>query len=118
MLHAVIMAGGSGTRFWPESRADLPKQLMRMSGDRTMIQATVDRLGDLVSPDRVFIATTERLRKKIHEQLTQLDSLRHASPHASPSVYRPRNLTCDGSALVGELESVNGPRSASRLKRR
>ena len=72
MLHAVIMAGGSGTRFWPESRADLPKQLMRMSGERTMIQATVDRLGDLVTADRTLVATTARLAQSIAEQLPEL----------------------------------------------
>ena len=48
MLHAVIMAGGSGTRFWPVSRKSQPKQLLNLVGDRTMIQATADRLGDLV----------------------------------------------------------------------
>jgi mannose-1-phosphate guanylyltransferase len=72
MLHAVIMAGGSGTRFWPESRADNPKQLLRMLGDRSMVQATVDRLGDLVPLERVFVATTERLAGPIAEQLSQL----------------------------------------------
>ena len=49
MLHAVIMAGGTGTRFWPLSRAARPKQLLDLTGGRTMIQATVDRLGDLVA---------------------------------------------------------------------
>lgn len=72
MLHAVIMAGGAGTRFWPESRADRPKQLLKMLGDRTMIQSTVDRLGDLVPLERVLIATTERLAGKIADQLSQL----------------------------------------------
>ena len=47
MLHAIIMAGGSGTRFWPESRDARPKQLLRFTGERSMIQATVDRLGPL-----------------------------------------------------------------------
>lgn len=72
MLHAVIMAGGAGTRFWPESRADRPKQLLKMLGDRTMIQTTVDRLGDLVPPERVFVATTERLEGPIAKQLPGL----------------------------------------------
>ncbi len=72
MLHAIIMAGGAGTRFWPESRADRPKQLLGMVGDRTMIQATADRLGDLVAPDRVWVATTERLASQIAEQLPEL----------------------------------------------
>ena len=46
MLHAVIMAGGSGTRFWPASRNRCPKQLLPLAGNRTMIQSTAERLGD------------------------------------------------------------------------
>ena len=48
MIHAVIMAGGAGTRFWPESRADFPKQLLTLEGNRSMIQTTLDRLEGLV----------------------------------------------------------------------
>lgn len=72
MLHAIIMAGGSGTRFWPESRRDRPKQLLRLSGDRTMIQSTVDRLGDLAGDDRTLIVTNERLVDAVAEQLPRV----------------------------------------------
>lgn len=72
MLHVLIMAGGSGTRFWPESRAACPKQLLDMLGGRTMIQATVDRLGSLAPPDRVLVATTAALAGPIAEQLPDL----------------------------------------------
>ncbi|MDP7017389.1 MAG: mannose-1-phosphate guanylyltransferase [Pirellulaceae bacterium] len=72
MLHAVIMAGGAGTRFWPASRAGFPKQLLDLSGERTMIQSTVDRLGDLVGNDRVLIVTNEQLVTAIREQLPHL----------------------------------------------
>jgi mannose-1-phosphate guanylyltransferase len=72
MLHAVIMAGGSGTRFWPESRAKRPKQLLRMVGQRTMIQATVDRLGAMVPPARVLIVTNASLAGEIGRQLPDL----------------------------------------------
>ena len=48
MLHVVIMAGGSGTRFWPQSRTAMPKQLLKLSGDRTMIQQTIDRCEGLI----------------------------------------------------------------------
>src|ERR1700676_5036361 len=72
MLHAVIMAGGSGTRFWPESRADRPKQLLPLAGSRSLLQDTVDRLGALVPPQRVLIATAERLVAAVREQLPDL----------------------------------------------
>src|SRR5690349_16736699 len=76
MLHAVIMAGGTGTRFWPLSRAARPKQLLDLAGGRTMIQATVERLGDLVTPDRTWIITNRSLIEPIAEQLPQLDRLK------------------------------------------
>jgi mannose-1-phosphate guanylyltransferase len=72
MLHAIIMAGGSGTRFWPASRADRPKQLLDLTGEKTMIQATVGRLGELVAPDRVLVVTNERLVAAIRDSLPQL----------------------------------------------
>ena len=72
MLHAVIMAGGAGTRFWPESRRLRPKQLLGMLGQRSMIQSAVDRLGDLVPLGRVFVATTGILAEQIARQLPEL----------------------------------------------
>jgi mannose-1-phosphate guanylyltransferase len=57
MLHAIIMAGGSGTRFWPKSRRDQPKQLLRLTGSTTMLQQTVARIEPLVPPDRILIVT-------------------------------------------------------------
>ena len=72
MLYAVIMAGGSGTRFWPESRAERPKQLLDLAGERTMIQSTVDRLDGLVPSDRVLIATSARLADAMRDQLPEL----------------------------------------------
>ena len=72
MLHAVIMAGGSGTRFWPASRQSKPKQLLRMAGDRTMLQATFDRLSGLVSPEQVLVLTNAQLTSAVAEQLPDL----------------------------------------------
>jgi mannose-1-phosphate guanylyltransferase len=74
MLHAVIMAGGSGTRFWPLSRTARPKQLLDLTGGRTMIQSTVDRLGSLATPERTWIITNRSLIGPIASQL----------PHLSP----------------------------------
>jgi mannose-1-phosphate guanylyltransferase len=72
MLHAVIMAGGSGTRFWPESRGRCPKQLLAITGRKTMIRTTLERLGKLVPADRTYIATTAALSKSIAEELPEL----------------------------------------------
>jgi mannose-1-phosphate guanylyltransferase len=69
MLHAVLMAGGSGTRFWPASRRDLPKQLLAFAGQSTMIQSTAFRLGDLVPPSRRLVVTSSRLVEAISRQL-------------------------------------------------
>lgn len=71
-VYAVIMAGGSGTRFWPWSRTAMPKQLLPVAGDATMIQATVARLQPLVPPERVLISTTEALAEATRAQLPQV----------------------------------------------
>ncbi len=72
MLHAVIMAGGSGTRFWPESRALRPKQLLQLVAERTMIQSTVDRIERLVPAERLLIVTSASLVDEIRAQLPEL----------------------------------------------
>ncbi len=66
------MAGGTGTRFWPASRAATPKQLLPLVGDATMIRQTIDRLGDLVSPERTLVVTNRRLNQSIGAQLPEL----------------------------------------------
>lgn len=70
--YAVIMAGGSGTRFWPASRAATPKQLVRIVADDTMIQATVARLQPLIPADRVLVVTTALLAEETRRQLPML----------------------------------------------
>jgi mannose-1-phosphate guanylyltransferase len=72
MLHAVIMAGGSGTRFWPKSRRNRPKQLLKLFGDATMLQQTVARIAPLVPPERVLIITGEDQAAAVREQLPEV----------------------------------------------
>lgn len=69
MLHAVIMAGGSGTRFWPRSTKSHPKQFLNIFGDRTMLQTTVDRIEMLIPADRVWVITNDRYVDLVQEQL-------------------------------------------------
>lgn len=72
MLFAIIMAGGSGTRFWPKSRRDRPKQLLRLRGDATMLQETVARIAPMVPPDRVLIVTGADQAEAVRGQLPDL----------------------------------------------
>lgn len=72
MLHAVIMAGGSGTRFWPASRSQTPKQLLSLTPGGSMIRQTVNRLGSLVPAERCLVVTNRRLTAAVREQLPEL----------------------------------------------
>ncbi|WP_417382997.1 mannose-1-phosphate guanylyltransferase [Gimesia sp.] len=74
MLHTVVMAGGSGTRFWPQSRKAIPKQLLKLVGQQTMIQETVSRCRELSDPQRIWIATNGTLSPEVKLQLPQLNS--------------------------------------------
>ena len=71
-LVAVILAGGSGTRFWPRSRKARSKQVLSLEGDRTMIQNTVGRLTGLTSPGDVWVITNDQLAATIAEQLPEV----------------------------------------------
>jgi mannose-1-phosphate guanylyltransferase len=68
----VILAGGSGTRFWPRSRKARAKQVLALDGERTMIQQTVDRLALLAEPADVWVITNDLLDDLIAEQLPEV----------------------------------------------
>jgi mannose-1-phosphate guanylyltransferase len=59
MVYAVIMSGGLGSRFWPKSRKNLPKQFLKTVGDKTMIECTVDRISNVIPRDRIFVVTNK-----------------------------------------------------------
>ena len=71
-FHALILAGGRGTRFWPRSRKRSAKQVLNVVGERSLIQATVARLKPLISPDRMWVLTNDHLRDIIVKQLPEI----------------------------------------------
>ncbi|HHX65266.1 MAG TPA: mannose-1-phosphate guanylyltransferase [Chloroflexi bacterium] len=71
-VHVTILAGGSGTRLWPRSRKETPKQLLNLVGERSMLQQTVDRVLPLVPPERIYILTGSDYAGPIAEQLPDL----------------------------------------------
>ena len=72
-MHCVILAGGSGTRFWPYSRANNPKQLLNIVGDKSMLQITVDRLRKLKSTTEIYIVTKPELYDSIKKNIKNID---------------------------------------------
>ena len=69
MLHAMIMAGGGGTRFWPRSRAARPKQFLTFSGERTLLQETFDRTEAQIPAARTWVLTGVAHAGEAREQL-------------------------------------------------
>lgn len=65
--YAVIMAGGGGTRLWPLSRQDNPKQFLRLTGDRTLFQMAIDRLEGLFPPERILIVTVQDQAQRLQQ---------------------------------------------------
>jgi mannose-1-phosphate guanylyltransferase len=65
----VVLAGGSGTRFWPRSRRAHAKQVLALDGERSMIQQTVERLKPLVTTEQIWVITNEYLAHEIADQL-------------------------------------------------
>jgi len=70
--YGLILAGGRGTRFWPRSRKRHAKQVLNVTGERTLIQATVDRLAPVIPPERIWILTNDFVRDEIVRQLPEV----------------------------------------------
>ncbi len=68
-LHAVILAGGSGTRLWPLSTPLFPKQFLPLPGGKSMIQETLARVEPLITPNRSWVVTGRSMTSLVHEHL-------------------------------------------------
>jgi mannose-1-phosphate guanylyltransferase len=71
-FYIVIMAGGSGTRLWPISRVNLPKQFHKFSSKRSLLQETFDRIKKLVPIENIFISVVEQIAKTSQDQLPEV----------------------------------------------
>lgn len=73
--YLVILAGGAGSRFWPISSEELPKQFLDILGcGRTLIQLTLERFNDLIPKENVWVVTAEKYREIVMEQLPEIPS--------------------------------------------
>lgn len=75
-VYGVIMAGGSGTRFWPLSREAFPKQLLNIYGDKPLLKQTIDRINTFIPEDRIFIVTSKYHTAQIRYQVEEVEKVR------------------------------------------
>lgn len=95
-VYGVIMAGGSGTRFWPLSRKKTPKQLLNLSGNGVMINEAIDRITPTIDKENIFIVTNTEQVEKMKELVE--DGIREDHILAEPSA---RNTSaCIGYAAM------------------
>ena len=96
------MAGGSGSRLWPESRANHPKQLLKIGADTPLIRQSVDRIRDLIPPERIYLSTNARLAKAL------LDAVEVLPPESAIVEPAGRNTAaCIALAAVNGLGSLS-----------
>lgn len=69
---SVIMAGGVGTRFWPLSTKEKPKQFLKLFGNRSLLQTSYDRVAGIVSDERIIVLTNEGFTDLVREQLPEI----------------------------------------------
>lgn len=117
MLHAVVMAGGIGTRFWPKSRRELPKQFLPLASKRSLLQETWDRCLDWIPQERFFVVTNGTLSIETGRQLPQLasdqiliePSGRNTAPCIALAAIQVLHQDPDGVMLVMPADHVIRP---------
>lgn len=124
--YGLILAGGRGTRFWPRSRKRHAKQVLRIAGERTLIQSTVDRLAPLIPPERIWILTNDSLRDEIVRQLPEVPQgqiLAEPAPrNTAPAVALAAHIlhSVDPKAVFGVFPSdhvIGSPKQYLRFLR-
>lgn len=68
-LYAVLLAGGGGTRLWPKSRGKTPKQFLKLTGEKTMMQIAAERINQLVDWSKIIVVTNKKYAKDVKKQL-------------------------------------------------
>jgi len=87
-MYHVILAGGSGTRFWPLSTESNPKQFLKIVDDLSLIKTTYNRLLDVAPKEKIFIVSSEKYLHKINDEINQPNIIIEPSPkNTAPAIY-------------------------------
>ena len=76
-VHTVILAGGGGTRLWPLSRTQYPKQFLPLLEDYSLLQRTVLRIRDMLPPERLWVVTGQEHSFSVQSQLNEIGHTSH-----------------------------------------
>jgi mannose-1-phosphate guanylyltransferase/mannose-6-phosphate isomerase len=87
-MKALVLAGGSGTRLWPLSRKNYPKQFLKLNGDKSLLRQTVDRLLKVLSEDDIIVMTNSEYKFYVKSDLTEIKHiiLEPASRNTAPAI--------------------------------
>ncbi len=121
-LYAVILAGGSGTRFWPQSRQSRPKQLLTIVGNKTMIRATVERILPEIPFERVLVLAGVSCADAIRDELPELSqdrvvaepSGRNTAPCIALAAYKLAKYDPDAVMAVLPADHIIGKEAIFR----
>jgi mannose-1-phosphate guanylyltransferase len=103
-IYCVIMAGGSGTRFWPRSRVAKPKQYLNLFGNESLLQSTIRRFESFIDKDHIYIVSSQNQKQVLEEQTPEI-------PRKN-LIYEPvgkNTLPCIGlAAMFAEKDNLDG----------
>ena len=119
-IYCVLMAGGSGTRFWPASRRQQPKQFLRIAGEEPLLTQTWRRLEGFVTPERVLVVTTADQAELVGEALPDLPPLnlliepeaRNTGPCVALAAHEIHRRAPDSVQVVLPADHVIRPRES------
>ncbi len=116
MRHAVIMAGGKGTRLWPLSRQDRPKQLLRLFEGKSLLQHACERLRGLFAPEQIYVITSQDHVAAVAEELPDLPA---GNILGEPAIRDTANAICLAAAILQhkDPEAVVGVFTADHIIR-
>lgn len=115
MNHLVIMAGGLGSRFWPLSTEEKPKQFVDILGTgQSLIQSCVSRFGNLFDPDRTWIVTAKHYVDLVHEQLPEIPedhillepAMRNTAPCIAYVAWKIKEVDPDANLVVSPADHI------------
>ncbi|MCF0190440.1 MAG: mannose-1-phosphate guanylyltransferase [Marinilabiliaceae bacterium] len=113
MNHLVIMAGGIGSRFWPMSRPENPKQFIDVLGvGRTLLQLTIDRFGEEFSPENIWVVTSNKYASKVAEQLPSVPKdnillepcMRNTAPCIAYVTWKIKRVDPDATLVISPAD--------------